>query len=386
MRILLDYRPALVRRSGAGHYVHELAAALQTILLPADSLVLFSSSWRDRLDSNTVPGASTVDARVPGRVLNYAWHRLGWPPVELFSGSVDVAHAAHPLMIPTGRAAQVVTIHDLDFLDHPERTRAEIRRDYPELAPSHARRADLVVTISRHTAVRIADRLGVRSDRIVICPPGAPPWPLQTPPGGESSSERTPGPIVFIGTIEPRKNVGGLLRAYDRLVAARPDAPSLVLAGGEVEQSATILAPVFRAPLAGRVEYRGYVDDQERLALYRQASAVVIPSFEEGFGMTALEALTLGIPVVASSRGALPEVVGDAALLVDPDDGEAIARGLEVAVWDAAHRARAADAGPARARLFSWRVSAARLLEAYRETVAAKSGLSGGAPARVGSG
>jgi glycosyltransferase involved in cell wall biosynthesis len=368
VRILIDYRPALVRRSGAGHYVHELASALQALLPPTDSLVLFSSSWRDRVERNVIPGASTIDSRLPVRALNYAWHRLAWPPVELLSGAIDIAQAAHPLLIPARHAAQAVTIHDLDFLDHPERTRAEIRRDYPELAPVHARRAQLVVTISRHTAVQIADRLGVRSDRIAICPPGAPSWPALA-----SKADPTPGPIVFVGTIEPRKNVGGLLRAYDRLVAARPDTPSLVLAGAEVEQTASILEPVFRAPLAGRVQYRGYVSDEERLALYRSASVVVIPSFEEGFGMTALEALTLGVPVVASSRGALPEVAGDAAILVNPDDDQAIARGLETAVWDAAHRARAGEAGPARARLFSWRASAARLLEAYREVVAARS-------------
>jgi glycosyltransferase involved in cell wall biosynthesis len=383
VRILIDYRPALVRRSGAGHYVHELASALQTLLPPTDSLVLFSSSWRDRLEKNVVPGAATVDARLPVRALNYAWHRLEWPPVELMSGGIDVAHAAHPLLIPSRHAAQAVTIHDLDFLDHPGRTRAEIRRDYPELAPSHARRADVVVTISRHTAGQIADRLSVRSDRIVICPPGAPSWPAGPSRHGGTAGEGTPGPIVFIGTIEPRKNVGGLLRAYDRLVAARADTPPLILAGGEVERTAAILEPAFRAPLAGRVEYRGYVTDDERLELYRSASVVVIPSFEEGFGMTALEALTLGVPVVASSRGALPEVAGDAAILVNPDDDQAIARGLETAVWDGSHRARVAEAGPARARLFSWRSSAARLLEAYREAVAAKAGLSAGASAKA---
>src|SRR5215212_3938312 len=99
-------------------------------LRTGESLILFSSSWKDRVDSHILPGATVVDVRVPVRVLNLAWHRLEWPAVERFAGSVDVAHSSHPLLLPSHRrAVKVVTIYDLDFLDHPGRTRAEIRRD-----------------------------------------------------------------------------------------------------------------------------------------------------------------------------------------------------------------------------------------------------------------
>src|SRR5215218_4626753 len=123
---------------------------------PGESLVLFSSSWKDRLQTGRVSGAEVVDVRVPVRLLNFAWHRLEWPPVERLAGNVDVAHSTHPLLLPARpRAVKVVTVYDLDFLDHPGRTRAEIRRDYPALAGSHARRADLVVVISAHTAEQV---------------------------------------------------------------------------------------------------------------------------------------------------------------------------------------------------------------------------------------
>ncbi len=124
LRILLDYRPALRERTGVGEYAHELAAALARQLQPPDRLTLFSSSWKDRLPAEPVAGADTVDLRVPVRILNAAWHRLGWPPVERFAGAIDVAHSLHPLLMPARSARQVVTVHDLDFLDHPERTRA----------------------------------------------------------------------------------------------------------------------------------------------------------------------------------------------------------------------------------------------------------------------
>jgi glycosyltransferase involved in cell wall biosynthesis len=365
VRILLDYRPALRQRTGVGHYVHELAAAMLPLLLPGESLVLFSSSRKDRLDPEGLPGATLVDVRVPVRLLNLAWHRLERPRVERFAGPVDVAHSTHPLLLPSRhRAVKVVTVYDLDFLDHPGRTRAEIRRDYPALAASHAQRADLVVVISEHTAREVQHRLGVPADRVVLCRPGAPPASNAPPADGR-------GPILFVGTIEPRKNLPTLFAAYEDLVARNPGAPPLVLAGGTVEQSGEILDGLrARAAIAGRVEYRGYVSSAEREALYASASMLVLPSFHEGFGMPAVEAMQAGVPVIASTGGALPEVVGTAGITVDPADAAGFSAAMERLLADPAERQRRIEAGRQQARLFSWPASAATLLEAYRETFA----------------
>jgi glycosyltransferase involved in cell wall biosynthesis len=292
------------------------------------------------------------------------WHRLEWPPVERFVGEADVAHSAHPLLMPTAWAARVVTLYDLDFLDHPERARAEIRRDYPMLAAAHAKRADLVVVISEYTAHAVRDRLGVAAERIVVCRPGAPPAVARNPTAHA-------GPILFVGTIEPRKNLPMLFAAYERLVTGRPDAPPLILAGRSVEQSSEILQSLSgRRALAGRVRYLGYVSDDERQQLYLEASMLVLPSLEEGFGMTAVEAMQAGVPVVASDRGALPEVVGDAGTLIDPTDEQALAAAMEHLLANPRERLARAEAGRVRARLFTWTGSAARLLDAYRETIA----------------
>lgn len=368
VRILLDYRPALRERTGVGEYVHGLASALRAHLPAGDDLVLFSSSLRDRLDRAAVPGATVVDAHVPVRALNYAWHRLGWPPVEMLAGAADIVQAAHPLLIPS-RAARVraITIYDLDFLDHPERTSAEIRRDYAPLVPAHAARADLVVTISRHSAAQIADRLRVPADRLVICRPGAPPWARRAEPAAA-------GPILFVGTIEPRKNVGVLLRAYARVVEGRPHVPPLLLAGRAGYESQTVLRQLREPPLAGRVQHLGYVDDATRRALFEQASMVVVPSLEEGFGLPALEAMSAGVPVVASRRGALPEVVGDAGVLVDAEDDVAFAAAIDALLADPMRRRAHADAGATRARGFTWEDSAARLLAAYRVAMERQAG------------
>ena len=139
MRILVDYRAALRARTGVGAYIHELIKAY-TSAYRDDAVAVFTSSWKDRPAASLAGdlGVTVVDSRIPVRALNYLWHRAEWPPIETLAGTVDVAHSAHPLLLPARRAAQIVTIHDLFFLGHPERTRAEIRRDYPALAADHA--------------------------------------------------------------------------------------------------------------------------------------------------------------------------------------------------------------------------------------------------------
>ena len=419
MRVLIDYRPALRERSGVGEYTHELTRALlaeypRGAAADALELTLFSSSWKDRFASAPeLAGAARIDRRVPVSVLNLAWHRLEWPPIEVVAGGrFDVAHSSHPLLMPARDAAQIVTIHDLDFLAHPERTRAEIRRDYPHLVGEHARRADAVIVPSSFTAGEVERQLGVARERITICPHSAPDWLPRTeaPPNGY---------ILFFGTLEPRKNIGGLLDAYERLITmdchgpaadeqyqdAREDGraraghysngrgegpaearryangrdegpgkagivPDLVLAGRATEAAQPWLDRIARPPLAGRVRHIGYVDRSQRRALYAGARLLVQPSFEEGFGIAVLEAMSLGVPVVASARGSLPEVAGDAALFVDPDEPEEIARGINRLVRDERFAAACAAKGLTRARAFSGRVTARRIYETYEQAIA----------------
>ena len=362
VRILIDYRPALRQRTGAGEYAHQLAAAVMRKLGRGDELTIFSSSWKDRLASNVLPEARHVDARVPVRVLNLAWHRLEWPSIERFAGPVDIAHSMHPLLLPSRSAAQVVTIHDLYFFDHPERTSAEIRRDYAPLVQNHARRAAFVVVISEYTAGQVERRLGVARDRIVLCPPGAPNWTPRPQPVAR-------GPILFVGTLEPRKNVSALLDAYERLASTRTDVPPLILAGRATDQSERLLERLRQPALQGRARHVGYVTDKERERLYREASILVMPSHDEGFGLPALEAMSIGLPVVAANRGALAELRSGASALVDPDDPEALANAVQALLVEPSQYADAVARGLHLARQFSWDETAGRLLAAYERAV-----------------
>jgi glycosyltransferase involved in cell wall biosynthesis len=370
VRILVDYRPALRARSGVGEYIHQTVRALAH--LGGDEITVFSSSWTDRPAASLadeLPGVRIVDRRIPVRALNLAWHRLGWPPVEtLAGGGYDVAHSPHPLLLPSRSAAQVVTIHDLDFLLHPERTVREIRRDYPPLARAHARRADRVIVSSAYAADAVSRLLDLPRERIAVCPAGAPDWVVERAPASAPGD----GCILFVGTLEPRKNVGALLDAYERLLSRLPSLPTLILAGTAGAGSAGWLDRLARPPLAGHVDHLGYVPEAQRRRLYERALVIVLPSLEEGFGLPALDAMAAGVPVVASNRGALPEVVGDAGLLVDPTDIDALAAGIERVITDRPFADRAAARGLDRARRFTWDQTARAVRRAYEDAVAGR--------------
>ena len=366
MRVLIDYRPALRARTGVGEWVHRLVTALAEIDDPVE-LTVFASSWKDRLTQTLPPTVGKIDRRIPVSVLNYCWHRLEWPPIEMVAGSrFDVVHTPHPLLIPTRHAAQVVTIHDLDFLDHPDRADAEVRRDYPALVERHARRANRVVVPSRHTATQVESRLGVSPDAITLCPNGPPSWPPRT---------RWPktGHILFVGSLAPRKNVGVLLDAYAALLTRRPDLPPLVLAGPPSPQAGPWLDRIETPPLMGHVRFTGYLDQEQLRQYYDDARVLVLPSLNEGFGLPALEAMTVGVPVVVSSRGALPEVVGDAGLVIDPTQPAELTDAIDRIVTDDGFARACAEKGLRRAADFSWHTSATQLLGAYRDAMASTS-------------
>ena len=368
MRIVIDYRPALRARTGVGEYIHQVAVALAR--QGGDELTVFSSSWKDRPAADVaarLPNVRIVDRRVPVGALNLAWHRLRWPPIEAIAGGeYDVAHSPHPLLLPSRSAAQVVTIHDVHFLSHPERTSNEIRRDYPALASAHARRADRIIVSSRFAAGEVCRTFAVSADTISVCAAGAPEW--RTPPAGPNAS----GYILFVGTFEPRKNIPGLLDAYARLLARSPGAPRLMLAGRATPESEAVLRTIRRPPLAGHVEYVGYVAPDAREALFKGARLFVLPSFEEGFGLPALEAMSAGVPVVASNRGSLPELVGDAGLLIDPDEPESVTTAMLTLLTDAAVHAECARRGLERSRRFTWTQTARDVRRAYEQAIAAR--------------
>ena len=376
MRVLVDYRPALRERTGIGEYTHELLRALAAAFEPSTlDITAFSSSWKDRLliDEPGMAHIRRFDRHVPVRLLNFLWHRVGRPAIERMTGQrYDVAHSITPMLIPASLAAQVITIADLSFLTDPTWARAEVRRDYPALVHAHARRADAIVVMSEHVAAEVRRVLKVDAKKIAVIPPGAPPWtPRATAPAN--------GYILFIGTLEPRKNVGVLLDAYEELLTRslsrrspegeRGATPELVIAGKATSAAGPWLDRIARAPLAGRVRHLGYVDNADRRALYEGASVLVVPSLDEGFGLPVLEAMTLGVPVVASRRGSLPEVLGDAGQLVDADDPQGFSDAIDRVLSDTAFAAACAAKGIERSRQYRWDRAAQQTYDLYQRAI-----------------
>jgi glycosyltransferase involved in cell wall biosynthesis len=290
---------------------------------------------------------------------------------------VDVYHALAFFVPWFWRGPTVVTVHDI----HPVLLRRHwwvrgSRRAYLVMRvhiPLALRRARVVLTHSAYVRDTIRARYGLPAERIVVTPPGADPFFLEAPaPHDLAVADARFGREPFflsVGVLAPQKNPAGLVRAFARLGrrGERP-APRLVLAGRSVGGYAERhLVPLIAAlGLTDRVALPGYVDDTLLRALYHRATALVMPSFGEGFGLPVLEAMASGTPVIAATGSSLPEVGGDAAVYVDPAEPAAIAEAMDTLLHDAARRDELRARGRARARTFTWERPVRRVLECYR--------------------
>jgi glycosyltransferase involved in cell wall biosynthesis len=276
---------------------------------------------------------------------------------------VDLVHHPRHLVPPELGlpGPSIVTVHDVLPLSEPEHYSQLILRRYRVLARSAAGRARLVLTGSRHSAGEIARRLDVDPERIRVTPYGVEErFRPVTPP------ERGPY-VLCVGTMEPRKNLIAALRAFERAGADFPE-HSLVLVGGKGWKNQALERALADSP--ARVERPGHVSEDELVRLYSGADCFLFPSLAEGFGFPVLEAMACGAPVIASDRASLPELVGDAGVLVDPADADALAGALAEVLSSADRRADLRRRGLERSRRFRWEECARLTVAAYREALA----------------
>lgn len=262
-----------------------------------------------------------------------------------------------------GRATRIVsTFHDLFFMAG-EYSTAEFRARFTAQARQAAERSDAIIAVSRFTASQLEQLLGVEPARIRVVPHGVHvPIPL---PVGESglgiARERM---VLSVGAIQRRKNTARLVKAFECL----PQGWRLVLAGApDGYRAAEELRAVEQSPRRADIGVLGYVSEAELDRLYRRASIFAFPSLDEGFGLPVLEAMAHGVPVITSNRSALPEVAGDAALLIDPSDQDAIAAALLRLASDEQFREDLARQGHERARQFTWESAVERTWAVYQE-------------------
>ncbi len=373
MKVTLDATAVPASPAGAGRYTVELAAAFARIDDPR-LVVLARRSDAERW-RRLAGGRLDVLASAPSaRPLRLAWEQLALPGV-LRRARPDVHHGPHYTMPGRSPVPVVVTIHDCTYFDHPEWHEPTKVRLFRHAIRTAARRAGALVCVSETTARELAAACRVDVP-VVVAPHGVdherftpdPPSPgaddavlerLGIDPGGRY--------VLFLGTVEPRKDVPTLVRAFGALGDEEHDL-TLVVAGRRGWGTRPVDEAVAASRHRERIVRTGYVPDDAVAALLRKAAVVAYPSLAEGYGLPALEALACGAPLVTTRGTAMAELAGDAATLVAPSDPDALAGAL-ARVLRAAGSAEAAgrrEAGIARAAACTWEQSAARHAEAYR--------------------
>lgn len=373
MRIALDYTPAISQGAGIARYTRDLAQALVRID-PVDQYLLFSTESPD--PTRSFPDGPNLSQRViplGHRNMTLLWQRLRVPvPVELFIGRADVVHGTDFILPPVAAARRVVTVHDLAYLTHPHCALPSLVAYLTAVVPRAVRAADRVIAVSERTADDLVEHLKVPREKIRVIHLGISPT-FNAERDDEATARvrqryRLTEPFVLaVGTIEPRKDYETLIKAF---AAARrePDGPqTLVIAGRPGWLYEGVYATAERLRLGEAVKFLDYVPDADLPALYAAASALVMPSIYEGFGIPVIESMACGTPVVCSTGGSLPEIAGDAALLVAPGDEEALSKALARIMRDDDLRATLRSRGLRRAQHFTWDRAAAEHVEVYHE-------------------
>jgi glycosyltransferase involved in cell wall biosynthesis len=321
----------------------------------------------DRLAAAGLPAQTTRRLVWPGRLVTRTWITLRRPrlPADLLD-RLDLVHATSAAVPPAAGRPLVATVHDLAFRHFPDAYPAAGRRYHERSARVVAGEAVRLLVPSAATARDLVELYGVEPERVAVIPLGVEP-PAEPDRAGASRLLRdlgVRGPFLLaVGTLEPRKNLPRLLAAFGEVTDELPDHHLVVV--GPVGWGPA-LRPTWESV---RVKLAGPVGDATLHALYQAADGLAYPSLYEGFGLPVLEAMAHGVPVLTSDRSSLPEVAGDAALLVDPVDRGAIAKGLVRLVGDGALRRRLAAAGRRRAAGFSWPATAAATWAAYRQAL-----------------
>lgn len=295
-------------------------------------------------------------------------------PYRLFFGDwADITHFFNYIVPPFVHGKTVVTVHDMVLHAYPETMRTRTRLLLQLNLKQSMKRADLIVTDSEFSRSEIAKNYPDYAHKVRVVPCGVDLkrfHPVHDPDeiARVQRAHQIPGDyFLYLGTLEPRKNLVRLIRAYAKLRERHETVPYLVLAGGKGWQYESIFAAVKRLGLEKYVLFPSYIPAYDMPALYSGAKAFLFPSLYEGFGMPPLEAMACGTPVLTSNAASLPEAVGDAALKVDPLKAGAILRGMEMLLTDKSLCDRLSKAGLARAQQMSWEHAAEKLYAVYRE-------------------
>jgi glycosyltransferase involved in cell wall biosynthesis len=379
MQICIDVSPAAQKHAGLGRYASEITVALDQHT-PLTPTLFYNRHNNAELPEplRHLPRKTVAIGNKPWRMAVLLSSLTRWPMDRVF-GAVDVFHATNHLLAHFGQASTVFTLHDLIFLHYPE-YHLPYNRWYLSLAMPHfLRAADVIITPSECSRQDALKFYNLPEEKMKVIYEAA--GPGFKPAGNRDTLEAVRHKynlpeqfILHVGTIEPRKNLSRLLDAYKAVLPDYPDL-GLVLLGKKGWLYDTFFEKLESLGLAEKVIFPGYVDEAELPAIYQLAEVFVYPSLYEGFGLPPLEAMACGVPVVSSNAASLPEVVGNAGLLVNPVDIGEISQALRAVLDDRELRQRLGQQGLARAATFSWQKAATDLVSVYKTVYETKNRL-----------
>jgi len=381
MLIAVDATPIREKPSGIGFYTLSLIRALAQLQAQAnfELTIAYQPSLKNWLKGNFNPPLNlsnnfsikclplpvTISAllsKFPNPIIPY---------YEKYLDKPDLLQGTDHYVYPARNSLKIMTIHDLTFIKYPEYTNS-IVKSYTQRVKSCLNWTDAVITFAENTKQEICEYLNVSPERIFITPQASRYYPdYLTQTDGNELAKTVNYPwdqpyILFVSTLEPRKNLVNLIKAFNLLKQDTKIPHNLVLIGQPGWNYQNILKEINNSPWQQNIYRLGYLSDDLVALFYQEADVFVYPSFYEGFGLPVLEAMTLGAPVVTSNTSSLPEVTGDAAILVDPQNVEEMGAGIFQVISDRQLRDQLIQLGKQRANLFSWENTAKATVNIYR--------------------
>lgn len=372
IKIGIDYTAAVHQSAGIGRYTREMVQALAAAPDFAPHYYLFAAAAQgDARPLLPAEKFTWCPTRLTERWLARLWYRLHLPlAVETWTGPLHLLHAPDFILPPVRRSTRtIVTIHDLSFVREPDSIMPGMSYHLNTWVPRSVAQADCVIAVSEATRRDLVEIYQTPPDKIRILYHGVTSnFKPVTDPARLQEVRQKYGlgqkPLVLsIGTIQPRKNYQRLIQAFAQVKGEA----ALVIAGGPGWKNESIFDEVGKYQLGDRIHFPGFVAEADLPVLYSAAAIFIYPSLYEGFGLPILEAMACGIPVIASNRSSLPEVTGDAGLLVDPYDVAAMAAAMNRLLEDHHLRQQLSAAGLKRAAQFTWPGMVAQLVDIYRQ-------------------
>ncbi|MEM7034514.1 MAG: glycosyltransferase family 1 protein [Chloroflexota bacterium] len=371
MHIGINYTAALRQGAGIGRYTRGLVQTLAELdQQNAYTLVITRDSPQDGLFP-LPPNFQVKVLPLSERWLTILWHRLYLPLyIDRWAGPFDLFHSPDFVLPPLKDAVGLVTVHDLSFMRHPDGAVPKLRQWLDQVVPWSIARATHVLADSHSTQQDLQILLKTPPEKISVVGAGV---ETRFQPISDQTRRRQvqqkyqlpPHFVLGLGTLEPRKNFLGLIQAFEQIAAECPDL-HLVIGGGKGWLYDAIFTAAQTSIVTDRIHLIGYVADEDLPTLYSLAAVFAYPSHYEGFGIPVLEAMSCGTPVVTADNSSLPEVAGEAALLVDSNDITGCAQAIKDLVTQPTLRQQKIAAGLQQADQFRWSVAATKLMSVYK--------------------